>query len=86
MIVVTSSSCLNVDDIEAKPKHWWTWKTCKANMNINLIPNWEFEETLNAKKYVKDIPCFCVFLKILHLVLLRSSSCSNSLFFFEHRW
>ncbi len=84
-IVVISFNRLNIDDIEVESKHWWTLKTCKANMNINLIPNWKYKETLNVKKYVEDIHCLGVFSKMLHLLLLRFSSCSNSLFFFEHR-
>jgi len=62
-IDVTSSSCSNLDDIEAKSKHWWTWKTCKENMNINLIPNWEFEETLSAKKVCKRHTLFLCLLE-----------------------
>ncbi len=85
-ITTTSFSHLNANDVEVRSKCWWTLKTSKANMNVNLNPNWKSRETLSWEFFVKDIPCFHVFLKMLQLMLLRSSSCNNSLFFFEHQW
>jgi hypothetical protein len=52
-ITAASSSHLNANDVEVGSKSWWTLKTSKANMNVNLNPNWKSRETLSVEFFCK---------------------------------